>query len=117
MPERATEANCRYLDAILEQYHQGRDNRLAYRIAQAAMHTTVMLSWRRWYQICPASRTLPRKFAKPRFAAVPKLRLPAISQPSVLTGSSTRSCKFEGFDDVVCYVDDALHQPADEERQ
>ncbi|STS89579.1 efflux (PET) family inner membrane protein YccS [Klebsiella variicola] len=25
-------ANCRYLDAILEQYHQGRDNRLAYRV-------------------------------------------------------------------------------------
>jgi uncharacterized membrane protein YccC len=27
-------ANCRYLDAILEQYHQGRDNRLAYRVAR-----------------------------------------------------------------------------------
>lgn len=31
---RAIDANCRYLDAILEQYHQGRDNRLAYRIAR-----------------------------------------------------------------------------------
>ncbi|MGU0044323.1 FUSC family protein [Escherichia coli] len=28
-------------------------------VLPAAMHTTVMLSWRRWYQICPASRTLP----------------------------------------------------------
>ena len=38
MLERATEANCRYLDAILEQYHQGRDNRLAYRIARRDAH-------------------------------------------------------------------------------
>lgn len=27
-------ANCRYLDAILEQYHQGRHNQLAYRVAR-----------------------------------------------------------------------------------
>lgn len=32
--DRAMNANCRYLDAILEQYHQGRDNRLAYRVAR-----------------------------------------------------------------------------------
>ncbi len=31
---RAFNANCRYLDAVLEQYHQGRDNRLAYRVAR-----------------------------------------------------------------------------------
>ena len=36
--ERAVDANCRYLDAILEQYHQGRDNRLAYRIARRDAH-------------------------------------------------------------------------------
>ncbi|VEB61151.1 Putative efflux (PET) family inner membrane protein YccS [Salmonella enterica subsp. enterica] len=36
--QRATDANCRYLDAILEQYHQGRDNRLAYRIARRDAH-------------------------------------------------------------------------------
>jgi uncharacterized membrane protein YccC len=33
-------ANCRYLDAILEQYHQGRDNRLAYRIARRDAHNS-----------------------------------------------------------------------------
>lgn len=37
--EQAINANCRYLDAILEQYHQGRDNRLAYRIARRAAHS------------------------------------------------------------------------------
>ena len=58
-------------------------------VLPAAMHTTVMLNWRRWYQICPANRTLPRKFAKPRFGCCAlTIRLPAISQPSVLTGSS-----------------------------
>ncbi|KJV50243.1 membrane protein [Pantoea sp. BL1] len=31
-------ANCRYLDAILEQYHQGKDNRLAYRVARRDAH-------------------------------------------------------------------------------
>ncbi|MGG7125873.1 TIGR01666 family membrane protein, partial [Salmonella enterica subsp. enterica] len=36
--QRATDANCRYLDAILEQFHQGRDNRLAYRIARRDAH-------------------------------------------------------------------------------
>ena len=36
--DRALTANCRYLDAILEQYHQGKDNRLAYRIARRDAH-------------------------------------------------------------------------------
>ncbi|MDC4404529.1 FUSC family protein, partial [Acinetobacter baumannii] len=38
--DRAMNANCRYLDAILEQYHQGSDNRLAYRIARRDAHNT-----------------------------------------------------------------------------
>ncbi len=38
--DRALNANCRYLDAILEQYHQGRDNRLAYRIARRDAHNS-----------------------------------------------------------------------------
>ncbi|WP_058959661.1 YccS family putative transporter [Type-E symbiont of Plautia stali] len=36
--ERTLNANCRYLDAILEQYHQGKDNRLAYRVARRDAH-------------------------------------------------------------------------------
>ncbi|NIF20643.1 YccS family putative transporter [Candidatus Pantoea multigeneris] len=36
--DRSLNANCRYLDAILEQYHQGKDNRLAYRIARRDAH-------------------------------------------------------------------------------
>lgn len=31
-------ANCRYLDAIIKQYHQGRDNQLEYRIARRDAH-------------------------------------------------------------------------------
>lgn len=31
-------ANCRYLDAILVQYHQGKDNRLDYRVARRDAH-------------------------------------------------------------------------------
>ncbi|MFQ7388756.1 MAG: YccS family putative transporter [Escherichia sp.] len=88
MLERATEANC----GISMPYWNNtiRGVITVWRIAlPAAMHTTVMLNWRRWYQICPANRTLPRKFAKPRFGCCAlTIRLPAISQPSVLTGSS-----------------------------
>ncbi|WP_337024467.1 MULTISPECIES: YccS family putative transporter [unclassified Pantoea] len=36
--DRTLNANCRYLDAILEQYHQGKDNRLAYRVARRDAH-------------------------------------------------------------------------------
>ncbi|QKJ86647.1 Membrane protein [Paramixta manurensis] len=36
--EKTLNANCRYLDAILMQYHQGRDNSLAYRIARRDAH-------------------------------------------------------------------------------
>ncbi len=34
----AVDANCRYLDAIMEQYHQGRSNKVEYRIARRTAH-------------------------------------------------------------------------------
>ena len=36
--DRTLNANCRYLDAIMEQYHQGKDNRLDYRVARRDAH-------------------------------------------------------------------------------
>ncbi|ORM64477.1 TIGR01666 family membrane protein [Pantoea rodasii] len=36
--DRTLTANCRYLDAIMEQYHQGKDNRLTYRVARRDAH-------------------------------------------------------------------------------
>ena len=36
--DRTLNANCRYLDAIMEQYHQGKDNRLGYRVARRDAH-------------------------------------------------------------------------------
>lgn len=36
--DRTLNANCRYLDAIMEQYHQGKDNRLTYRVARRDAH-------------------------------------------------------------------------------
>lgn len=38
--ERTLNASCRYLDAILVQYHQGKDNRLDYRIARRDAHNS-----------------------------------------------------------------------------
>ncbi|MEI9699028.1 YccS family putative transporter [Moellerella wisconsensis] len=37
---RTMENNCRYLDAILIQYHQGKDNRLEYRVARRDAHNS-----------------------------------------------------------------------------
>ncbi|WP_336777168.1 YccS family putative transporter [Pantoea sp. USHLN256] len=36
--DRTLDANCRYLDAIMLQYHQGKDNRLDYRVARRDAH-------------------------------------------------------------------------------
>ncbi|MGU0161571.1 FUSC family protein [Escherichia coli] len=70
MLERATEANCRYLDAILEQYHQGVIT--VWRIVlPAAMHTTVMLSWRRWYQYVQRAERYPGNSRSRVSVAVP----------------------------------------------
>ena len=38
--DKTLNANCRYLDAILVQYHQGKDNGLAYRIARRDAHNS-----------------------------------------------------------------------------
>ncbi|WP_309484681.1 hypothetical protein [Candidatus Pantoea persica] len=52
MAARTLNMNCRYLDAMMEQYHQGKDNRLAYRIARRdATRTMPTPSSPLWCQI------------------------------------------------------------------
>ena len=116
--ERAVDANCRYLDAILEQYHQGRDNRLAYRIARRDAHNrdaelaSVVSNMSSEPDATPAAREVAFRLLclnhtfTSYISALGAHREKITSQDILLL-----------LDDAVCYVDDALHHsPADESR-
>lgn len=116
--ERAVDANCRYLDAILEQYHQGRDNRLAYRIARRDAHNRDA----ELASVVSNMSTEPKVTAEMRETAFRLLCLnhTLTSYISALGAHREKLTTVEILallDDAVCYVDDALHHlPADEER-
>ena len=116
--ERAVDANCRYLDAILEQYHQGRDNRLAYRIARRDAHNRDA----ELASVVSNMSTEPKVSAEMRETAFRLLCLnhTLTSYISALGAHREKLTTPEILallDDAVCYVDDALHhQPSDEER-
>ena len=116
--EGAFNANCRYLDAILEQYHQGRDNRVEYRIARRYAHN----------KDAELASVVSNMSSEPRVS--PEMQETAFrllclnhtfnSYISAL-GAHREQLTNEDIllllDDAVCYVDDALHHlPADEER-
>ncbi|HBR1003813.1 TPA: YccS family putative transporter [Klebsiella quasipneumoniae subsp. quasipneumoniae] len=116
--DRALNANCRYLDAILEQYHQGRDNRLAYRVARRdAYNRDAELA-----SVVSNLSTEPRADAAQRETA---FRLLCLNHTftSYISALGAHREKLSTpdilalLDDAVCYVDDALHHtPADEQR-
>lgn len=116
--ERAVDANCRYLDAILEQYHQGRDNRLAYRIARRDAHNRDA----ELASVVSNMSSEPKVTAEMRETAFRLLCLnhTLTSYISALGAHREKLTTAEILallDDAVCYVDDALHhQPSDEER-
>lgn len=118
MMERATDANCRYLDAILEQYHQGRDNRLAYRIARRDAHNRDA----ELASVVSNMSSEPDVTAQTREAAFRLLCLnhtftSYISALGAHREQLTNPDVLALLDDAVCYVDDALHHlPADEAR-
>lgn len=116
--DRAMNANCRYLDAILEQYHQGRDNRLAYRVARRdAYNRDAELA-----SVVSNLSTEPRADGAQRETA---FRLLCLNHTftSYISALGAHREKLSPpdilalLDDAVCYVDDALHHtPADEHR-
>ncbi|HAU5054192.1 TPA: TIGR01666 family membrane protein, partial [Klebsiella michiganensis] len=116
--EQAINANCRYLDAILEQYHQGRDNRLAYRIARRAAHSRDG----ELASVVSNLSTEPRAGSQMRETAFRLLCLnhtftSYISALGAHREKLTTPDILALLDDAVCYVDDALHHsPADEQR-
>ena len=116
--DRAMNANCRYLDAILEQYHQGRDNRLAYRVARRdAYNRDAELA-----SVVSNLSTEPRADGAQRETA---FRLLCLNHTftSYISALGAHREKLSTpdilalLDDAVCYVDDPLpHPPADEHR-
>ena len=113
---RAIDANCRYLDAILEQYHQGRDNRLAYRIARRdAYNRDSELA-----SVVSNLSTEPHATGELRETAFRLLCLnhtftSYISALGAHREKLTDRTILTLLDDAVCYVDDAFHHPRDRE--
>ncbi|WP_058913138.1 YccS family putative transporter [Entomohabitans teleogrylli] len=113
---RAINANCRYLDAILEQYHQGRDNRLDYRIARRDAHNrdaelaSVVSNMSSEPRITPATREMAFRLlclnhTFNSYISALGAHREKLSTPEILAL----------LDDAVCYVDDALHHSPDDE--
>ncbi len=115
---RAVNANCRYLDAILEQYHQGRDNRLAYRIARRDAHNRDA----ELASVVSNMSTEPKVTNEMRETAFRLLCLnhtltSYISALGAHREKLTNPDILALLDDAVCYVDDAFHHlPTDEDR-
>lgn len=116
--KRTFDANCRYLDAILEQYHQGRDNRLEYRIARRDAYN----------KGAELASVVSNISSEPHVS--PELRETAfrllclnhslnsyISALGAHREQLTNEPILHLLDDAVCYVDDALHHlPINDER-
>lgn len=116
--EKAFNANCRYLDAILEQYHQGRDNRLAYRIARRSAYNrdAELASVVSNMSSEPGTSPELREMAF-RLLCLNQTFISYISALGAHREQLTQPEVLRLLDDAVCYVDDALHHsPADEGR-
>lgn len=116
--ERALNANCRYLDAILEQYHQGRDNRLAYRIARRDAHNrdaelaSVVSNMSTEPHVSDELREIAFRLLCLNHSLTGYISALGAHREKVVTPDILAI-----LDDAVCYVDDALHHlPADENR-
>ena len=107
--EKTLTANCRYLDAILEQYHQGKDNRLAYRIARRDAHNgdadlaSVVSNFSTELRPAPLQRE-----AAFRLLCLNHSFLSYISALGAHREKVTRPDLLALLDDAVCYVDDVL---------
>lgn len=111
-------ADCRYLDAILMQYHQGKDNSLPYRIARRDAHN----SDAELASVISNMAADPKADKTLQDAAFRLLCLnhTLLSYISALGAHRERLENTDILDllnDAVCYVDDALHHaPQDNQR-
>lgn len=107
--DRALTANCRYLDAILEQYHQGKDNRLAYRIARRDAHNADAELASVVSNMSSEARTKQAlRESAFRLLCLNHSFLSYISALGAHREKLTQQALLTLLDDVVCYVEDLL---------
>lgn len=108
--ERTLNANCRYLDAILVQYHQGKDNRLDYRIARRDAHNgdAELASVVSNLSVENKSDQTLREAAF-RLLCLNHSFLSYISALGAHREKLDSDAMLQLLDDAACYVDDVLH--------
>lgn len=106
-------ANCRYLDAILVQYHQGKDNRLEYRVARRDAHNrdAELASVVSNMAAEPRNQTLPLESAF-RLLCLNHTFLSYISTLGAHREKIADPALLNVLDAAACYVDDALQYQA-----
>ncbi|AWH87131.1 YccS family putative transporter [Limnobaculum parvum] len=106
----AIDANCRYLDAILEQYHQGKNNSVDYRIVRRNAHNCDA----ELASVISSMAAEPNKDARKldngfRLLCLSHSLLGYISALGAQREQLTDSPEILSLlDDAVCYIDDAL---------
>ncbi|KQN47840.1 hypothetical protein ASE93_11205 [Serratia sp. Leaf50] len=108
-------ANCRYLDAILVQYHQGKDNGLEYRLARRDAHNCdaelASVVSNMTSEKDNDSETLDAAF---RLLCLNHTMLSYISALGAHREKLQDSETLSLLDDATCYVDAALHHERDD---
>lgn len=104
------DANCRYLDAIMVQYHQGKDNSLPYRIARRDAHNCDAELASVVSNMSSEPHATRNKLESAfRFMCLNHTLLSYISTLGAHRGKITSSETLQLLDAAVCHVDDALH--------
>jgi len=111
-------ANCRYLDAILVQYHQGKDNGLPYRIARRDAHNSdaELASVISNMSADPKADKVVQDAAF-RLLCLNHTLLSYIYALGAHREHMNNPATLELLNDAVCYVDGALHQEEQDGRR
>ncbi|EXU73680.1 YccS family putative transporter [Erwinia mallotivora] len=108
--------HCRYLDAILVQYHQGKDNRLDYRIARRDAHNSDA-ELASVVSNISAEKNVSASLRENafRFLCLNHSFLSYVSALGAHREKLTDSLMLQLLDDAVCYVDDVLQMETQDE--
>lgn len=116
--ERTLNANCRYLDEVLVQYHQGKDNGLEYRVARRDAHNGVA-------ELAAVVSNISADTMADSALREAAFRLLCLNHSflSYISALGAHREKINNLvllklmDDTVCYVDDILHIEVVDEAQ
>lgn len=114
---KAMDMNCRYLDAIMVQYHQGKDNGLPYRIARRDAHNSDAELASVVSNMSAEPHTQPGSLENAfRLMCLNHTLLGYISTLGAHREHIQSTETLQLLNDAVCYVDDALHQDSREQK-